>query len=106
MNEESRRREAALLDERSTAPFRAIFGKKLSQSTRLDTAIQRVRLSRVDLSAGEVGNLERLRILVAEVNARTLEEEAFALLVDPEKRENLSRVVSLLQEGRVTSSAG
>ena len=82
-------------------PFRRVFGDLLSRSTRLDTAMHRVRLSGVDLSEGEVGGLERLRLLVAEVNAQTLEEEAFALLMDPERRENLTRVLALLQAGRM-----
>ena len=70
-----------LIDERSVTSFRQVFGDLLGRSTRLDTAMHRVRLSGVDLSEGEVGGLERLRLLVAEVNAQTLEEEAFALLV-------------------------
>lgn len=90
-----------LIDERSVTPFRRVFGDLLSRSTRLDTAMHRVRLSGVDLSEGEVGGLERLRLLVAEVNAQTLEEEAFALLMDPERRENLTRVLALLQAGRM-----
>jgi hypothetical protein len=90
-----------LVDERSPTPFRTLFGKLLARSTHLDTAMLRVRLSGVDLSEGEVGGLRRLRLLVAEVNAQTLEEEAFALLADPERRENLTRVLGLLQTGRM-----
>ena len=63
----------ALIDERSPIPFRALFGRFLSSSTELDTAILRVRLSGVDLSARELAGLRRLRILVAEINAKTLE---------------------------------
>jgi hypothetical protein len=55
----------------------------------------------VDLSDDELGRLVRLRVLVAEVNAQTLEEEAFALLMDPMKRETLRRVRFLLEEGRM-----
>ena len=90
-----------LVDERSPTPFRTLFGHLLRQSTHMDTALLRVRLSGVDLSEGEVGGLQRLRLLVAEVNAQTLEEEAFALLMDPEKRQNLTRVLGLLQSGRM-----
>ena len=88
-----------LLDERSPTPFRQVFGRLLSRSTGLDTAIRRIRLSGVDLSAEEVGGLDRLRILVADINAQTLEEEAFALLMDPGKRETLRRIQTLLGEG-------
>lgn len=91
----------ALIDERSPIPFRALFGRFLSSSTELDTAILRVRLSGVDLSARELAGLRRLRILVAEINAKTLEEEAFALFMDPGKRETLDRIQGLLHGGRL-----
>ncbi len=90
---------AGLLDERSPTDFRTLFGEMLRRSQSLDTAILRIRLGAVDLSAEEVTPLRRIRVLVAEVSARTLEEEAYALLVDPEKRENLKRVLGLLQQG-------
>ena len=90
-----------LLDERSPAPFRQVFGRLLSRHTHLDTAILRIRLSGVDLSGQEVRGLQRLRILVADINAQTLEEEAFALLMDPDKRETLRRVEGLLRDGRL-----
>lgn len=101
MFEESTPPYPALMDERNPKPFRRVFGELLTGSTRLDTAMHRVRLSGVDLSEGEVGGLERLRLLVAEVNAQTLEEEAFALLRDPDKQQNLARVLALLQSGRM-----
>ena len=88
-----------LLDERSSTPFRAVFGHLLSRSTHLDTAILRIRLSGVDLSAQEMTGLHRLRILLADINAQTLEEEAFALLMDPGKRKRLRRIQGLLGDG-------
>jgi len=88
-----------LLDERSPTHFRALFGDLLSQSSAVDAAILRVRLSAVDLSARELVDVRRLRVLVAEVNAQTIEGEAFALVMDPVKRENLNLVVGLLQKG-------
>jgi len=89
------------LDERSPETFRSLFGDLLSGSTHLETAIRRIRLGAVDLSAGEVSGVRRLRILVAEVNARTVEEEAYALQVAPDKQENLTRIVALLHSGRM-----
>lgn len=88
-----------LLDERSSTPFRQVFGRLLSRSRELDTAIRRIRLSGVDLSAREVDGLARLRILIADINAQTLEEEAFALLMDPGKRATLRRIQTLLADG-------
>lgn len=65
----------------------------------MDAAILRVRLGAVDLSAGELRGIHRLRVLVAEVNAQTVEGEAYALVMDPLKRKNLTRVLTLLQTG-------
>jgi len=90
-----------LMDERSPKPFRWAFGHLLVKSTALDTAMHRIRLSGVDLSSAEVRGISRMRILVADINARTLEEEAFALLRDREKHANLTRVLSLLEDGRM-----
>jgi hypothetical protein len=88
-----------LIDERDPADFRTLFGRLLAGSSVADTAIFRVRLGAVDLSNRELGNLHRLRVLVAEANAHTVEGEAYALAVDPLKRDNLSRVLTLLQKG-------
>lgn len=88
-----------LLDERSLPSFRTTFGALLSRSSTVETAIQRIRLGAVDLSAGELSQLTRLRVLVAEVNAQTVEGEAYAMAVDPSKQENLNRVVSLFRAG-------
>ncbi len=101
MNDRIEDQAPSLLDERSPRPFRKAFGDYLLRSTSLDTAMHRIRLSGVDLSAAEVRGLSRLRILVANINARTLEEEAFGLLMDPEKQENLTRVLRLLREERM-----
>ncbi len=90
-----------LLDERGPISFRGLFGELLSRSSTVDTAILRVRLGAVDLSAQELTGLRRLRLLVAEVNAQTVEEEAYALVMDPVKRENLARILSLLQKGEM-----
>jgi hypothetical protein len=88
-----------LLDERSPSSFRALFGDLLSRSSSVDAAILRVRLGAVDLSARELTSLRHLRVLVAEVNAQTVEGEAYALVMDPVKRENLNRILNLLQKG-------
>lgn len=101
MSQENPPARAALIDERSPIPFRGLFRQLLIDSTELDSAILRVRLSGVDLSPRELGGLHRLRILVAEINAKTLEEEAFALFMDPVRKETLTRIQGLLQGGRL-----
>ena len=99
--EEAPLRRPRFLDERSPENFRSRFGELLTRSSMLETAIHRIRLGAVDLSAGEMSSVTQLRILVAEVNARTVEEEAYALQVAPDKQENLTRIVALLQGGRM-----
>ncbi|MFO8175873.1 MAG: hypothetical protein R6T96_16435 [Longimicrobiales bacterium] len=101
MMEAPERLTPTLLDERGPRSFRWAFSHLLLQSTGLDTAMHRIRLSGVDLSAREVQNVSRMRILVADINARTLEEEAFGLLMDREKHANLVRILTLLREGRM-----
>jgi len=76
-----------------------VFRDHISRSSVTETAILRIRLGGVDLSSEEVKNLTNLRVLVAEVNARAVEAEAYAMAVDPMKRENLGRVLTLLQAG-------
>jgi hypothetical protein len=58
-------------------------------------------LGAVDLSSQELNKLRRLRILVAEVNAHTVESEAYAMSADPSKQENLQRILNLFREGRL-----
>jgi hypothetical protein len=88
-----------LLDERSPDDFRSLFGHLLLRSRTVDTAIHRVRLSAVDLSQRELTPLRRLRVLVAEANAQTVEGEAYALAADSQKRAALARILGLLQRG-------
>lgn len=65
----------------------------------MDTAILRIRLAAVDLSEKELRKVRNLRVLVAEVNSQTVEEEVYALAMDTAKRENLSRILDLLRRG-------
>jgi hypothetical protein len=88
-----------LLDERDPNGFRGIFGDLLSRSCAVETAILRIRLGAVDLSARELVGVRHLRVLVAEVNTQTVEAEAYALVMDPVKRMNLTRILTLLQTG-------
>jgi hypothetical protein len=88
-----------LHDERSPLGFRRLFGDLLARSQALDTALRRIRLGSVDLSARELAGVKRFRVLVAEVDARTVEEEAYGLDMDPEKRESLARIRTLLETG-------
>jgi hypothetical protein len=88
-----------LLDERGPVVFRDTFGSLLRESDRVDCAIANIRLGAVDFTADEVLALKRFRVLVAEVNARTVEGEAYAMSKDPEKRRNLLRLLRMFSAG-------
>jgi hypothetical protein len=88
-----------LLDERSLPSFRTTFGILISRSSTVETAIREIRLGAVDLSAEELRRLKRLRVLVAQVDAQTVEGEAYAMAVSPSKKENLKQLLSLLRGG-------
>lgn len=88
-----------LLDERSDPDFRRVFGWLCSRSLEVDVALTRIRLSTLDLDAAEVARLRRLRLLLAEVNAVSLDVEAHALLGDPRRGATLRRLGRLLDLG-------
>lgn len=91
----------ALLDERRRPDFRDIFGTLAAESNDVATAITRVRLSTVDLSSGELERVTSFRVLVAEVNALTLDTEARMLESHPKRAPNLRLIAELLREGRL-----
>lgn len=88
-----------LFDERSEPDFRSVFGLLARRSTRLDVALTRLRLSTLDLQAEEAGHVERIRLLLAEVNAVSLDVEAYAVLKDPARAAPLRMLARLLGQG-------
>lgn len=90
-----------LLDERSRPDFREIFGQFCSRATGLDVAIARIRLGGLDLRAGELSGVERIRVVLSEVNAVRLAGEADAALADPDKRQNVDVLRRLFQSARL-----
>ena len=73
----------ALLDERSTPSLRERFGELAARSKSLAVAIRRVRLPGVDLSADELRQVSRVRVLLGQLDAGTFVAEADAVMVDP-----------------------
>lgn len=71
----------------------------------MDTALHRIRLRAVDLSALEMKRLERLRILVGGIDAGSLEWEAQALAQDPARSTFIQRLVALLADDRLAVRA-
>ena len=88
-----------LLDERSDPDFRRVFGWLCGRSTEVDVALTRIRLSTLDLDAAELARVRRLRLLLAEVNAVSLDAEAHGLLQDPRRGAALRRLADLLDRG-------
>lgn len=92
---------AGLADERSPRPFRDLLGSFLRRSHAMDTALLRARLAPVDLTPDELRGVRRIRLLVAELNAGTLEDEAYALSLDPARHRNLDQILGLLTERKL-----
>ena len=91
----------ALIDERRRPDFRDVFGTLMRESSDVATAITRVRLSTVDLREEELGDLRSFRVLVAEVNALTLDTEARMLESHPGRAPNVRLIAELLRSGRL-----
>jgi hypothetical protein len=90
-----------LLDERSRPDFRALSGRHASRAIRVDAAVRRIRLGGMDLGRDEIGGLERVRLVLGEMDALTLSSEADALASDPERRGRLRLLMELLDGGRL-----
>lgn len=89
------------LDERSQPDFRAVFGLLARRSGRFDSAVARIRLAGLDLRPDELRGVDRIRVLLGQVNGLTLRSEAEAMLVDPVKATNLRNLVALIEAGRI-----
>lgn len=87
----------ALFDERADPDFREVFGLLSRRSTWLDVAVTRIRLTTLDLRPAEIASVRRLRLLLTEVNAMTLDAEAHALLAGGDEGETLRHLASLLE---------
>lgn len=91
-----------LIDERSRPDFRTLFGTLAEGAERIDVAVSRIRLSAVDLKPGEVGGVEEIRVLLAEVNASILSNEVASVLVDGRRAANIRLLARLLTENRLS----
>jgi hypothetical protein len=91
---------AGLVDERSRPDFRDLFHTLAARSTSVASAVKRVRLSALDLSAGELAAVTSFRVLVAELSVLGLDAEARALLGRP-SRAVMVRFLAQLLEDRV-----
>ena len=92
---------ATLFDERARPDLRSRYGELLRSASGLAVAVTRVRLTTLDLSEGEVRSLHSIRVLVAELNALTLDAEARLLRADPRRAYRIDMYRRLLESGRL-----
>lgn len=90
-----------LLDERSRPGFRDLFGQLARRATALDVALTHLRLSTLDLSEPELAQMQRIRLVLSEVSAASLDAEAHAVLHRSGMAANLRRLAVLLHLGRI-----
>lgn len=90
-----------LVDERSDPDFRTVYGVLARRAGSIDTAVARIRLTGLDLRPDELRSLDRIRVLLAEVNGIGLRSEAEAMLLDPHKADNLRNLVEMMGAGRI-----
>lgn len=91
----------ALLDERTRPDFRQVFGTLVARSEEIRTAVTRVRLTTVDLSADELASVRSFRVLLAELSALRLDSEARGIQSDPRRAENVALLTDMLESGRL-----
>ncbi len=92
---------SVLFDERRRPDFRDVFGMLASRSTGIATAVTRVRLSTIDLTADELAGVSDFRVLVAELNALSLDTEARVLSRLPNRADALGDLERRLESGRL-----
>lgn len=89
----------SLLDERSRPDFRDVFGALARRSTSIATAVTRVRLSTLDLGDDELVGVRRFQVVLAEMNALTLDAEARTLARLPRRADVLRGLARRLEAG-------
>jgi len=90
-----------LLDERSRPGFRELFGRLARRASGLDVALTHLRLSTLDLSERELAHVRRIRLVLSEVSAASLDAEAHAVLHRGLMAANLRRLAALLHLGTI-----
>ncbi|MEM7417414.1 MAG: hypothetical protein AAF389_18120 [Gemmatimonadota bacterium] len=90
-----------LFDERSRPNFSDRFRELARTSSDIATAITRVRLTTLDLTAADFEKLEHYRVLVAELNALTLDSEARLISADVRRAPRVDLFRELIESGRL-----
>ena len=90
-----------LLEDGRRPDFRDVFGHLAQRSSSIDTAVTRIRLSTLDLTPAELHAVTRFRVLLAEVNALSMDAEAKVLHTLPNRAPNLRLLARLLESGNL-----
>lgn len=90
-----------LIHDRSRRSLRTVYADLVREARHVDAAVDRIRLSGIDLAYQDLDSVEELRVLTTEIDAATLKFEAEAILADPQRSHNLRVVVRLLAEERL-----
>lgn len=90
-----------LIHDRSRRSLRTVYRDLAREARRIDAAVDRIRLSGIDLAYEELASVEELRVLVTEINAAALKFEVETILADPRRSDNLRAVMRLLAEERL-----
>ena len=90
-----------LIHDRSRRSLRTVYSDLAREAGHIDAAVDRIRLSGIDLAYEELASVKELRVLITEINAATLKFEAEAILADPQRGDNLRVVMRLLAEERL-----
>lgn len=61
-----------VLDELSAPSMRETLSALMSASTRIDMAVAHMRLAGIDVHAGEIGRLQRMRLVMGKLDAEVL----------------------------------
>ena len=93
---------ATLLEDRGRPDFRDVYGRHASAAVTLDAAVRRVRLAGITLGSRELGGVQRMRVLVAELNALSLSGEAEVIGADLSRRPRLELLLRLFEGGRLS----
>jgi hypothetical protein len=90
-----------LVDDRADPPLRDLITALLARATTADFAIARLRLDGLDLGGGELGLIQRCRVLLGRLDARTLEEMMGGGSRGPARQHALHALREFLTSGRV-----
>ena len=96
-----RRGKPRLLIEGSTPRFPNVYRGLLRRSTRVDVALTRLRIATLRLRAEDLGQVRRLRIVLAELTTAAWEVETHRALLNPQKEPLLRGLISSIQDGKL-----